>query len=250
MEILVILMLATVFFAIAMFIVSFIMVKKHHTDKVYEKGSNNLDLEDDDDDDNMESNVVNEDNVNENKDNVDSNEINSKEEKVDEIIQEEPVSMNEFDKKDELVGKMVVDVVEEIEETPVIEETKDVIDNSSSDKMIDIIVPKVEVQENKETVPNVETDMQEVVNVLINKKNYMFLANGNKVSKGEHIKLVLNKKIYFGLITKGNYMRDIKSLKSKPHKLIVIKNNKTKKEEIEVLDTSDLEFIPKRKSQN
>jgi len=250
MEILVILMLATVFFAIAMFIVSFIMVKKHHTDKVYEKGSNNLDLEDDDDDDNMESNVVNEDNVNENKDNVDSNEINSKEEKVDEIIQEEPVSMNEFDKKDELVGKMVVDVVEEIEETPVIEETKDVIDNSSSDKMIDIIVPKVEVQENKETVPNVETDMQEVVNVLINKKNYMFLANGNKVSKGEHIKLVLNKKIYFGLITKGNYVRDIKALKNKPHKLIVIKNNKVKKEEVEVLDTSDLEFVPKRKSQN
>ena len=145
---------------------------------------------------------------------------------------------------------MVVDVVEEIKDTPILEETKVVVDNSSSNKTIDIIVPKVEVQENRETVPNVETDMQEVVNVLINKKNYMFLANGNKVSKGEHIKLVLNKKIYFGLITKGNYMRDIRPLKNKPHKLIVIKNNKVKKEEVEVLDTSDLEFIPKRKSQN
>ena len=68
--------------------------------------------------------------------------------------------------------------------------------------------------------------------------------------KGEHIKLVLNKKVYFGLITKGNYMRDIRPLKNKPHKLIIIKNNKAKKEEIEVLDTSDLEFVPKRKSQN
>lgn len=250
MEILVILMLAAVFFAIAMFIVSFIMVKKHHTDKVYEKGSNNLDLEDDDDDDDMESNAVNEDNVNENKYNVDLNEINSKEEVVEEIIQEEPVLMNELDKKDDLVEEMVEDIVEEVEETSVIKETKDVIDNNSSDKMIDIIVPNVEVQENKEIVPNVETDMQEVVNVLINKKNYMFLANGNNVSKGEHIKLVLNKKIYFGLITKGNYMRDIRTLKNKPHKLIVIKNNKVKKEEVEVLDTSDLEFVPKRKSQN
>ena len=249
MEILVILMLATVFFAIAMFIVSFIMVKKHHTEKVYEKGSDNLDLEDDDDED-MVSNVVNEDNVNKNKDNVDSNEINSKEEIVEEIIQEETVLMNELDKKNDLVEEMVVDIVEEIEEAPVLEETKVVVDNSSSNKMIDIIVPKVEVQENNDVVTNVETDMQEVVNVLIKKKNYMFLANGNKVSKGEHIKLVLNKKIYFGLITKGNYMRDIKSLKNKPHKLIVIKNNKTKKEEIEVLDTSDLEFVPKRKSQN
>ena len=249
MEILVILMLAAVFFAIAMFIVSFIMVKKHHTEKVYEKGSDNLDLEDDDDDD-MVSNVVNEDNVNKNKDNVDSNEINSKEEIVEEIIQEETVLMNELDKKNDLVEEMVVDIVEEIEEAPVLEETKVVVDNSSSNKMIDIIVPKVEVQENNDVVTNVETDMQEVVNVLIKKKNYMFLANGNKVSKGEHIKLVLNKKIYFGLITKGNYMRDIKSLKNKPHKLIVIKNNKTKKEEIEVLDTSDLEFVPKRKSQN
>lgn len=248
MEILVILMLAAVFFAIAMFIVSFIMVKKHHIDKVYEKGSNNLSLEDDDDDD-MDNIVVNN-SINENKDNVDSNEINSKEKIVEEIIQEEPVLMNELDKKDDLVEEMVVDVVEEIEETPILEETKVVVDNSSSDKMIDIIVPKVEVQENKETVPNVETDMQEVVNVLINKKNYMFLANGNKVSKGEHIKLVLNRKVYFGLVTKGNYMRDIKSLKSKPHKLIVIKNNKVKKEEVEVLDTSDLEFVPKRKSQN
>ena len=171
MEILVILMLAAVFFAIAMFIVSFIMVKKHHVDKVYEKGSDNLDLEDDDDDDDMDNIVVNEDNVNKNKDNVDSNEINSKEEIVEEIIQEEPVLMNELDKKDDLVEEMVVDVVEEIEETPILEETKVVVDNSSSDKMIDIIVPKVEVQENKETVPNVETDMQEVVNVLINKKN-------------------------------------------------------------------------------
>lgn len=249
MEILVILMLAAVFFAIAMFIVSFIMVKKHHTDKVYEKGSSNLYLEDDDDDD-MDNIVVNEDNVNENKDNVDLNEINSKEEVVEEIIQEEPILMDELDKKDDFTEEMVVDVVEEIEETLIPEETKDVIDNSSSDKMIDIIVPKVEVQENKETVSNVETDMQEVVNVLINKKNYMFLANGNKVNKGEHIKLVLNKKIYFGLITKGNYMRDIRPLKNKPYKLIVIKNNKAKKEEVEVLDTSDLEFIPKRKSQD
>ena len=249
MEILVILMLAAVFFAIAMFIVSFIMVKKHHTEKVYEKGSDNLDLEDDDDDD-MVSNVVNEDNVNKNKDNVDSNEINSKEEIVEEIIQEEPVLMNELDKKNDLVEEMVVDIVEEIEEAPVLEETKVVVDNSSSNKTIDIIVPKIDVQENNDVVTNVETDMQEVVNVLIKKKNYMFLANGNKVSKGEHIKLVLNKNIYFGLITKGNYMRDIKSLKNKPHKLIVIKNNKTKKEEIEVLDTSDLEFVPKRKSQN
>ena len=41
MEILVILMFAAIFFAITMFIVSFIMLRKRHNDKVSAKGENN-----------------------------------------------------------------------------------------------------------------------------------------------------------------------------------------------------------------
>lgn len=89
---------------------------------------------------------------------------------------------------------------------------------------------------------------EEVVNILIDKKNYIFLANNNKVSKNEHLKLIINNKIYFGTVIKANYIRDISLLKNKPRKLIIVKN-KVKKEMIEnkIIDNDD-EFIPiKRK---
>lgn len=233
MEILVILMLAAVFFAITMFIVSFVMIKKHQVDKAYQNGADNLYVEDDDDDEE------------ENNDNLLSAESNFNE--VDDKINEEVMIQDVIAENKvehlELDSESKSDNQEEVIEP--VEEVKSDFDENT---LVDIIIPKVD---NDKVIEEAnETDLQEVVNVLINKKNYMFLANNNKVSKGEHIKLLLNKKIYYGLITKSNYMRDIKPLKNKPYKLIIIKNNKVKKEEIEVLDTSDIEFVPKRKVQN
>lgn len=231
MEILVILMLAAVFFAITMFIVSFIMIRKHQVDKAYQNGADDLYVEDDDDDDENDDNFVsNESNFNEVEDKINEEVI------IQDVIDENKVVHLELDSENKS------DNQEEV-----IESVKEVKNGFDENTLVDIIIPKVDNDEVIEEAS--ETDLQEVVNVLINKKNYMFLANNNKVSKGEHIKLLLNKKIYYGLITKANYMRDMKPLKNKPYKLIIIKNNKSK-EEIEVLDTSDGEFIPKRKVQN
>lgn len=98
-----------------------------------------------------------------------------------------------------------------------------------------------------------EEKVEEVINVLINKRNYIFLANNNYVSKNDHIKLILDGKVYFGTITKANYKRDISNFKIKPKKLIIIKKiekkddtlnsnqeNKLNREEI-------IEFVPKKK---
>lgn len=234
MEILVILMLAAVFFAITMFIVSFIMIRKHQVDKAYQNGADDLYVEDDDDDDDEENNdnfVSNEANFNEVEDKINEEII------IQDVIDENKVEHLELDSENKLDNQeKVIEPVEEVKS------------DFDENTLVDIIIPKVDNDEVIEEAS--ETDLQEVVNVLINKKNYMFLANNNKVSKGEHIKLLLNKKIYYGLITKANYMRDIKPLKNKPYKLIIIKNNKVKKEEIEVLDTNDIEFVPKRKVQD
>lgn len=92
--------------------------------------------------------------------------------------------------------------------------------------------------------------MEEVVNILINKKNYIFLANGNQVSKNEHLKLVIDNKIYFGTVTKANYQRDVNVMKVRPKKLIIVKN-KAKKEENKNIDINEeVEFIPRRKNKN
>ena len=230
MEILVILMLGTVFFAIAMFIISFIMIKKHHVDKAYAKGENELYFDEDDDDE------------------VD-NQNNSLEEPIasDEKNDTLELEVNNYETFDE--------VSIEDNSNITLKEEGNLIESSLSNESklyetsIDIIVPKIDKQK-EEVKENENTDLQEVVNVIINKKNYIFLANNNVVSKVEHVKILLNKKIYYGLITKGNYKRDIKSLKSKPYKLVIIKNNKNKKDEIEVLNLEEIEFVPKRKKQN
>jgi len=215
MEILVILTLAAIFFAIAMFITSFIMIRKRQVDKAYQKGNDNLYLDDDDDDDDDNMQIFNRD------EKIEETETINQENKEN----ADNITLSELEENKEHKTEEIKEVNEEKEELP----------------KIDVIVPinNEIIEEEKQDV-----DMQEVVNILINKKNYIFLANDNIVKKGEHVKLVLNKKIYFGVITKGNYERDIKLLKSKPRKLVIIKDNK--KEEIELLDI-DLDILPKKK---
>ncbi len=104
------------------------------------------------------------------------------------------------------------------------------------------IMPLVSIREEKKEI------FEDVVNVLINTKNYIFLANNNIVNKGDHIKLILDNKVYFGTITKANYQRDINLLKVKPRKLILLEN-KDKKEEKEVtIKESYMEFMPMKKN--
>ena len=108
---------------------------------------------------------------------------------------------------------------------------------------------------NKIVITTPKNTIEEVVNILVDKKNYIFLANNNKVSKNEHLKLIINNKICFGTVTKANYIRDISLLKVKPRKLIIVKNktkkeigNKDNKENEMIID--DYEFIPIKKKKD
>lgn len=74
------------------------------------------------------------------------------------------------------------------------------------------------VEEKKEEpISNIE----DVVNVQIKGKNYIFLANGNNPNAGEDVIIILNGREYPATITKGVYQKDINSLKIKPKDLII-----------------------------
>lgn len=246
MEILVILMFAAIFFAITMFIVSFIMLRKRHNDKVSAKRENNYYLDDDDDDDDEpfinndidKPNEIVSETIDNNDETLNIESLNNNQE-TENINKNDDILLEEVDSDNNMEQEMIIEENNEVLETN--NETSK--EDEVIEKDIDIIVPNI----NETATETKETDLQQVVNVLINKKNYIFLANDNVVNKGDHVKVLLNKKIYYGLITKANYERDINTMKVKPRKLVIIKDNKnSKKEEIEVLDT-ELEFIPKKK---
>ncbi len=128
-----------------------------------------------------------------------------------------------------------IEVIENVNEE-LIEDDKD----STIDEVIEVIEDKVEEKENHLSDKNVSTNknMQEVVNLLIDKKNYVLLANGYQVEKGEHLKIRVLNKIYYATVIKGNYMKDISSFNVKPKKLIIIARN---------LKMDVKEFTPKKK---
>ena len=64
---------------------------------------------------------------------------------------------------------------------------------------------------------------EEVVNILIGQKAYIFLANGNKLYDGEKIVLRIDDHDYNGVIVKSNYERDLSSLKTEPKPLYIVK---------------------------
>ena len=221
MEILVILMLGAIFLAITMFIVSFVMLRKRHNDKVYSRGDNDLYIDDDNDDEEEDTDFsfANLFGLNENNQEEKEDEFLVAEE-IEALEQQEDTSINEIEDRE-----VEIEEVEDVQE-------EQVLDNAEQDMVI---------------LDNQEENIQDVVNILINKRNYVFLANDNVVNKGEHIKVLLNKKIYFGVVTKANYERDIDSLKVKPRKLVIIKDNKNTKKEESVDLEDDLVFIPKKK---
>lgn len=132
---------------------------------------------------------------------------------------------------------------------------------------LNIIMPisfKEKLEEEKEELPNediqiiepvvIETNekIEEVVNVLIDKRNYIFLANDNIVSKNDYIKLVLDGKVYFGVVTKANYKRDISQLNVRPRKLNIIKiieknDHKEEKNNNNNIQPINIEYVPIKK---
>lgn len=195
MEILVILMLALILFAIVMFIMSYIFMKKKQVDK--DSFSNDLSLDLDDDDDNNEDYFANT--------------------SVISIISDDVINSDVTNSNEAIVDKSDV-----------------IVDN------IDVINPIINVD---------NSDIEELISVLINKKVYIFLANNNKVEKNDHVKVLLNKRVYYGLITKANYLRDISTFKIKPQKLVLIKNDdKKSSNSLDEEDSLNDEFLPKRKN--
>lgn len=83
----------------------------------------------------------------------------------------------------------------------------------------------------------------ELINVLINKKNFIFDANGNNLQKGERVKVLINRNVFLGIVTKSNYKRNRNEFKVKPQRLIIVGQNKPKED----VALADLEIVPRKK---
>lgn len=248
MDMLVLIMLALFLIIISFAVIIYVIVRKNSVDKRFNNNLND-DFDDDEDDDDNMINIVMPSSIRDNQVNSNIN-LDNESFKTEDVVdnKDEIVSKNEnITNNDTIVP--IVEVTQNNEDS----KTEEVTDNKEEKE-----VSKNENTPNNDTIimvtPNNEK-IEEVVNVLINKKNYVFLANNNIVSKGDRIKLILDGKVYFGTITKANYERDINSFKIKPRKLNVIKNIPKKEEDKEqVVEVENKEFeieiIPKKKNKN
>lgn len=182
--------LAILFIIIAaMFIIGYFVLNKKNND--YVEQNNDLAIENDEED-NSEENFIQEVNVN--------HEENA--------IQEESTLINDMAESN---------IIEDN-----VNENNDVEINVNDNYIEPEIKEEIEEVDDVAFIAPVINTMRDVVNVMINNKNYVFLANNNVVNVNDHIKLSLNGKEYHGVITKGIYQKDINDFKIAPQDLIII----------------------------
>ncbi len=95
------------------------------------------------------------------------------------------------------------------------------------------------INEDYEEISNEEL---ELVEIIINNKNYVFDANGYDVSEGEKVRVILNGKIVNGRVIKANYTENLNKLIERPEKLVL-------SNEVEETKTfsDDMDFVPRKK---
>lgn len=228
MEILVLALLALFLIIIAILVVIYVIVRKNHVNKKFDKQIENdlFDSLDDDDDDLKISNL-----------NI-VMPIDSNKESFNNAFKDEKITIVEPVQFKENTANLENEKVEPVQ----VEENA----SKLEEEKIAVIEP---VQIKEENMPILE----EVVNVLINKRNYIFLANNNVVNKNDYITINLDGKTYFGVVTKANYEKDISKLKVKPRKLNIIKTkSKENKEEhiVNVSKETNVEYMPIKKNQS
>ncbi len=154
------------------------------------------------------------------------------EEKINIVVNNE---VKEPEKVEE--NNIVISINPEVKEEPKVEVEKDdepkivIKANKVEPPKDDFIkidgnqIDEIRVDEVKVDVPvvSINNNLSEVVNVSIKGKNYVFLANGNKVNTNDKVHLSINNKEYEGTITRGNYQKDISKMKVKPRDLNIIK---------------------------
>ena len=249
---LVLIMLSLFLSVMALSLTIYVVIRKNKVEKTFaRKQEDDLENFDEDDEDEAEGpniimpnsfqNVILEENQNE-EDDISSSEIVSTDEKI-EVIEDNSVN-NDVSLNDETLEEEKVLLINNDDE---VNETSMIIENEIENNDVNNIQ---EIVEDLEVVK--KERQEEVVNLLINKKNYIFLANNNHLEKNDHIKVVINNKIYFAVVTKANYYRDINSMKVKPRKLIIVKNKPKKVLDENIsnnqnVENNELDFIPKKK---
>lgn len=277
MEILVLVMLALFILIITFCVLVYVILRKNSVNKSFERKMNSdIDTFIEDDEYDELPNVVMPLNVHSNYqlDDNNDNKINDELLNIDNDINQNENIVNEMNVKNEVLEEenvkttndLVNNNLKDVNNSNVVvldEETLDdeqVDDNQDDSLFLEYgfnnshLESEIEVINDLETKNNKKERKEELINVLINKKNYPFLANNNHVNKNDHIKVLIDKKVCFGVVTKANYFKDISNMKNKPRKLIIIKNKEKFKSSSEIENKvsvdnliDEIDFVPKKK---
>ena len=90
---------------------------------------------------------------------------------------------------------------------------------------------------------DLEDNEIELVEIIINNKNYLFDSNGYNVEEGNKVRVVINGEVVNGRVIKANYEEPLSKLGKRPEKLILSEE----KEEVKSPLNDDMEFVPKKK---
>ena len=84
-----------------------------------------------------------------------------------------------------------------------------------------------------------------LVEILINKKKYLFDANGHNLKKNEKVRVFLDDEVFDGIVVNDIFHGNINKLDNQP-KMLVLEED-LKKEEVQGNLNDEMDFIPKKK---
>lgn len=103
----------------------------------------------------------------------------------------------------------------------------------------------------KDEVTYDDSSQIELIDIMINGKNYVFDANNNHLNYNETVRININGSVYTGIVIKDNYKDDLGHFEQIPTKLILEKeeviNEDVNNNQVES-DSSE-EFVPKKKDE-
>lgn len=86
---------------------------------------------------------------------------------------------------------------------------------------------------------NNSKDKIELIDIMINGKDYVFESNGYQLYSGDEVNVLINDNIFTGIVTKSNYKDDVYNYTQIPTKLILEEKKKIDEDDLEIKNYDD-----------
>ena len=83
----------------------------------------------------------------------------------------------------------------------------------------------------------------DLVNIIIDNKNYVFDANDYNLIKDENVRVLIDNKVYDGKVIRGNYIGNTRDYQAIPSKLVLQEERENNKEDINNIVNSKLNYV-------